>query len=80
MVPPGAGGRGALPPGMTMGPGGSVGITVTPEEKGILDRLEGMGYPRQKVLEAFLLCDRNEAAAANYLMDHGFDDAGDFQD
>jgi UV excision repair protein RAD23 len=65
---------------MVHGPGGTIGVTITPEEKAILDRLEALGYSRQKALEAFLICDRSEEAAANYLMDHGGEDFADFQD
>jgi len=32
-------------------------------------QLEEMGFERNRVLEAFLLCDRNEEMAANYLFD-----------
>lgn len=48
-------------------------IQVTPEEKEAIEQLEALGFPRSRVLEAFIACDRDSTAAANYL----FENAGD---
>jgi len=54
--------------------GGTRRIAITQEEKQSLDNLEALGFSRQKALEAFLICDRNEELAANYLFDHAGDE------
>lgn len=53
------------------GPGGDNVIQVTAEERDSIERLQGMGFDRQIVLQAFIACDRNEELTANYLIENG---------
>ncbi|KAI8354488.1 hypothetical protein B0O80DRAFT_451177 [Mortierella sp. GBAus27b] len=61
------GGHPAPPPGVSH-------VYVTREEQEAIDRLVGLGFTRNSVVEAFLACDRDEELAANFLFEHGFED------
>ena len=44
---------------------------MTPEEKEAIEQLESLGFERSVVIQAFLACDRDPTATANYLIEHG---------
>ncbi|KAG7098878.1 hypothetical protein E1B28_000778 [Marasmius oreades] len=65
-----------LDPQSVAPPGAQV-INVTEEERAAIERLEAFGFPRHKVVEAYLACDKDETMAANYLFEHGYEDDDD---
>lgn len=77
-------GLGGMMPGAAGGPGGAgMGdaqvLRLSEEEMAAVDRLTEMGFDRTEAAQAYLACDKNEALAANLLMDGGFGgfDGGD---
>lgn len=48
-------------------------LTITPEEAEAIERLVSLGFDRDRCIEAFFICDRNEEIAANYLLEHADD-------
>ena len=60
--------------------GGAQVLRLTAEEMAAVDRLAEMGFDRTEAAQAFIACDKNEALAANLLLEGGFFDggAGDF--
>jgi UV excision repair protein RAD23 len=68
----GAGGGGADPPGV---------VRLTHEEMAAVNRLMALGFSQQQAAQAYLACDKNEALAANLLLEGGWaEDENDFGD
>jgi UV excision repair protein RAD23 len=65
----GAGAIGGPSMGGAGGPPGGHRITLSEEEAAAVDRLCDLGFDRSEAVQAYLACDKNEALAANFLMD-----------
>jgi len=65
----GGGGGGGLGGMMGGGGGGPQVLRLTEEEMAAVNRLADMGFDRTEAAQAYLACDKNEALAANLLMD-----------
>ncbi|PAA49689.1 hypothetical protein BOX15_Mlig020058g1 [Macrostomum lignano] len=63
----GGGGGGQQQPRQTL-------LRVTPEERAAIDRLKDLGFPEHMVIEAYFACDKNEDAAANFLLNECFEE------
>ena len=55
-------------PGAQGPPSGT--IPVTEEEKAAINRLKSLGFTEVQAAQAFFACEKNEPAAANFLMDN----------
>lgn len=65
---------------MGEGAGGGTGpqvLRLNEEEMAAVNRLTDMGFDRAEAAQAYIACDKNEALAANLLMDGGFGFADD---
>jgi UV excision repair protein RAD23 len=49
-------------------------VHLTEDEQAAIQRLETLGFDRNRCIEAFLLCERDETLAANFLFDSVMDD------
>ncbi|ORY29622.1 hypothetical protein BCR39DRAFT_531228 [Naematelia encephala] len=57
-----------------MAGGPFVQVNLTQDEAAAVERLEQLGFDRNVVLQAYMLCDKNEELAANFLFEHGDED------
>merc|ERR1719401_2932734 len=71
MAQAGMGGMPGMPPGAGGGGGPQV-LRLSDDEMAAVNRLTEMGFDRTEAAQAYLACDKNEALAANLLMDGGF--------
>ena len=49
----------------------AVEIELTEEDQAAIERLCSMGFDKNACIEAYIICDKNEEAAANFLLENG---------
>ncbi|XP_064625708.1 UV excision repair protein RAD23 homolog A-like [Lineus longissimus] len=49
-------------------------IQITPDDKAAIDKLKAMGFNEMNCIQAYFACDKDEQAAANFLMEEMLDD------
>jgi len=50
--------------------GEAINVELTEEDEAAIERLVGLGFDKNACIEAFIICEKNEEAAANYLLEN----------
>ncbi len=50
--------------------GEAINVELTEEDEAAIERLAGMGFDKNACIEAYLICEKNEEAAANFLLEN----------
>lgn len=63
-------------PGQEGPPAGGQFVVLTEQEREAIERLVALGFSRDSAVQAYLLCEKNEEMAANYLFEYDAMDEG----